>query len=108
MKHQIPVDPDAEVPPAGSTSPVRKLAPDLFSRRLAVVNVVFYGSNPGALKGSWVLIDAGIPGTAKIIMHPAGRCGFRINNFNVLVRSFSSSLPRIQICTIPLSATSHS
>lgn len=72
MKHQIPVDPDAEVPPAGSSSPVRKLAPDLFSRRLAIVNVVFYG-NPGSLKGNWVLIDAGIPGTAKIIMRAAAR-----------------------------------
>nr|WP_294517772.1 MBL fold metallo-hydrolase [uncultured Rhodopila sp.] len=46
---------------------VRELAPDLAYRRPGIVNVVFFG-RPG---GDWVLIDAGLPGTAGMIAHSA-------------------------------------
>lgn len=64
MTQQIPIDPDAttgiEIPEEG----VFEVAPDLAYRRLALVNVVFYGW-PG--DRNWVLIDTGLPGTAEII-----------------------------------------
>ncbi len=40
-----------------------ELAPDLAYARLAIVNVVFAG-RPG---GAWVLVDAGVPGSASAI-----------------------------------------
>ena len=43
------------------------LAPDLAYRRLGIVNVVLAGA-PGA---DWVLIDAGLPGTQRLIEHAA-------------------------------------
>ena len=46
---------------------VRQIAADLAYRRLAMVNVAFYG-RPG---GSWVLIDAGLPATAGLISSAA-------------------------------------
>ena len=68
MAQQIPVDDQAlfgfEVPDEA----VRELAPDLAYRRLGIVNVVFLG-RPG---GDWVLIDAGLPGTAGMIARSAG------------------------------------
>ena len=39
-----------------------EIASDLAYKRLAIVNVVFYGAPDGA-DGSWTLIDAGVPGT---------------------------------------------
>ena len=36
------------------------IAPDLAYKRLAIVNVVFFGA-PQAASGEWVLIDAGLP-----------------------------------------------
>jgi glyoxylase-like metal-dependent hydrolase (beta-lactamase superfamily II) len=42
---------------------VREVAPDLAYRRLAIVNVVFFGRPAG----DWVLIDAGLFGTARMI-----------------------------------------
>ncbi len=44
----------------------REVAPDLAYRRLGIVNVVFCGS-PGAGDREWVLIDAGLMGTADLI-----------------------------------------
>jgi glyoxylase-like metal-dependent hydrolase (beta-lactamase superfamily II) len=46
---------------------VWELTPDLAYRRLAMVNVMFHG-RPG---GAWVLIDAGLPGTAGMIARSA-------------------------------------
>ncbi len=67
MAQQVPVDDQAlygfEVPDEA----VRELAPDLAYRRLGMVNVVFFG-RPG---GEWVLIDAGLPGTAGMIARSA-------------------------------------
>ena len=63
MAQQIPVDDQAvfgfEVPEEA----VQVIAPDLAYRRLAMVNVIFFGLP----KGEWVLIDAGLPGTAGLI-----------------------------------------
>ncbi len=67
MAQQIPVDEQAvfgfEVPEEA----VHSIATDLAYRRLAMVNVVFF-SQP---KGDWVLIDAGLPGTAGMIARSA-------------------------------------
>jgi glyoxylase-like metal-dependent hydrolase (beta-lactamase superfamily II) len=63
VAQQIPVEDQAlfgfEIPDEA----VRELAPDLAYRRLAMVNVVFFGRHGG----EWVLIDAGLPGTAAMI-----------------------------------------
>jgi glyoxylase-like metal-dependent hydrolase (beta-lactamase superfamily II) len=63
MADQIPIDADAQVGSAqeGGTLSV---APDIAYKRLALVNVAFYGA-PGS--AAWVLIDAGVPGTARAI-----------------------------------------
>ena len=67
MPQQIPVEDEAlygfEVPEES----VREVAPDLAYRRLAMVNVVFFGRSGG----DWVLIDAGLPGTARMIASSA-------------------------------------
>jgi glyoxylase-like metal-dependent hydrolase (beta-lactamase superfamily II) len=43
---------------------------DLAYKRLAIVNVVFYGV-PGAGDGNWILVDAGIPATSGFILAAA-------------------------------------
>jgi glyoxylase-like metal-dependent hydrolase (beta-lactamase superfamily II) len=67
MTQQIPLTPEAI---AGLEQPDGTLAvaPDVAYRRLAIVNVAFWGT-PGS--GDWVLIDAGLPGTAGIIRRAA-------------------------------------
>ncbi|MEZ4728205.1 MAG: MBL fold metallo-hydrolase [Caldilineaceae bacterium] len=64
MKQQVPVDPSAvsKNQPHGS----RAGGPDLAYQRLAIVNVVYYGK-PGTGDRQWVLIDAGMTGTAPLI-----------------------------------------
>ena len=47
---------------------VHVIAPDLAYKRLGIVNVIFYGL-PG--QPDWILIDAGLPGTAGVIRHAA-------------------------------------
>jgi len=66
MAQQIPVDPDAV---AGIDIPDEttiEIACDLAYRRLAMVNFVLVG-RPGAGPGGWVLVDAGLGGTAALI-----------------------------------------
>jgi glyoxylase-like metal-dependent hydrolase (beta-lactamase superfamily II) len=67
MAQQIPVDDHAVVQAAAEGS-VSQLAPDIGYRRLAMVNVVLVG-RPAA--PGWVLIDAGLPGTAGFIRRAA-------------------------------------
>lgn len=64
MAQQIPVDPAAESGQKIQDEHVIEVAKDLAYKRLAMVNVVFYGApkQPG-----WVLIDTGLPGTAEMI-----------------------------------------
>ncbi|HET9147822.1 MAG TPA: MBL fold metallo-hydrolase [Acetobacteraceae bacterium] len=71
---QIPMDEAAEAGTVGDEG-IWEIAPDLAYKRLAMVNVVFYGP-PHAGDRGWVLIDAGLPGTAGIIAKAAaGRFG---------------------------------
>ena len=70
MQHQIPLDPRnrAEGSRHGDSQDdgTHEIAVDLAYHRLAIVNVMFYGL-PGAPDRRWVLIDAGMMGTAGII-----------------------------------------
>lgn len=56
--------------PGLSTQPERAVAPDLAYLRTLFVNLFFHGRH-GAPSGSWVLIDAGLPGSAKWILAAA-------------------------------------
>lgn len=74
MSEQIPLD---EAAVAGSPEldaargdHTQEAAPDLAWRRLGIVNVLFYGA-PGAGDRGWVLIDAGLAGTAPLIREAA-------------------------------------
>ena len=62
---QVSVDKEATITPDKSDGTNEVMA-NLAYRRLAIVNVVFLGSkDPNA--GGWVLIDAGIMGSANFI-----------------------------------------
>ncbi len=69
MAQQIPVDPRCVVDEAAPDGTMQA-APDLSYQRLLLVNVAYYGM-PGAKSGSWVLVDAGIPGTYGTIVGAA-------------------------------------
>lgn len=67
MVQQIPVSEDAIVPDSRPEDDrTVEIAPDLAYKRLVMVNVVFVG-RPGAGDRNWVLVDAGLPGTAGFI-----------------------------------------
>lgn len=68
MKEQVPVDPPAvaELPKDYSDDKTQEVTADIACKRLAMVNVVFYGL-PGAGDREWVLIDTGIPGLTPFI-----------------------------------------
>jgi glyoxylase-like metal-dependent hydrolase (beta-lactamase superfamily II) len=74
MSQQIPLDPSgrADDPKADAARDdgTHEVAPDLAYRRLAIVNVAFYG-RPGAGDRQWVLIDAGVFGTMGLITNAA-------------------------------------
>lgn len=53
-----------------STAMERAVAPDVAYLRTLFVNLFFYG-RPGAPSGSWVMIDAGVPGFAPWILSAA-------------------------------------
>jgi glyoxylase-like metal-dependent hydrolase (beta-lactamase superfamily II) len=71
-ENQIPIDPSARAddPEADALRDdgTHEVAPDIAYRRLALVNVVFFGV-PGT--DEWVLIDAGIHGSASLIASAA-------------------------------------
>ena len=56
--------------PAASLQLERTVAPDLAYLRTVIANLFFYGRR-GAPSGSWVLIDAGLPGSATWILGAA-------------------------------------
>ena len=70
MSQQIPLDPrsraDDPKQDAARDDATREVAPDLAYRRLGIVNVAFYG-RPGAGDRNWVLVDAGVFGTMRLI-----------------------------------------
>lgn len=74
MDHQIPLDPhdraDDPAADAARDDGTHEVRPDLAYKRLAIVNVVFYG-RPGAGDRGWVLVDAGIAGSAGAIARAA-------------------------------------
>ena len=66
---QVPVDPEAQIGIEQGHG-LYEIASDLAYQRLAIVNVVYVGL-PGAGDHNWVLIDAGVPGTAGSIRRAA-------------------------------------
>lgn len=71
MREQVPVDPHA-LAEASDEGNFHEILPELAYQRLLIVNVVFYGE-VGARSGDWVLIDAGIPGSARMILNAVER-----------------------------------
>lgn len=63
MAQQIPVDPGGSQGEQSHDDNTCGIGADLAYRRLAIVNVIFFGT-PGADDRQWVLIDAGLMGTA--------------------------------------------
>jgi len=61
MSEQIPLTPESIADLAHPDDGTREIAGDLAYRRLALVNVVFFGT-PGCGDRQWVLIDAGLAG----------------------------------------------
>ena len=65
MGRQVPLTREAVVRAAHGER-AREVAPGLAYRRLGIVNVAFLGRR-GAGDRGWVLVDAGLPGTARLI-----------------------------------------
>src|SRR4051812_4947374 len=71
MTNQIPLD-SSDRADVGHEGGIHEVAPDLGYQRLAIVNVAYFGTrNAGDRK--WVLIDAGVVGTAGMIGRAAER-----------------------------------
>ena len=70
MAEQIPIDPAARADDADDRERAHEILPDLAYQRLLLVNVMFIGSR-GAGDGGWVLVDAGIHGSADSIVAAA-------------------------------------
>ncbi len=74
QQHQIPLDANnrADDPHHDDLRDdgTHEVTPDLAYKRLAIVNVVFYGV-PHAADRQWVLIDAGVMGTTGLIARAA-------------------------------------
>lgn len=63
---QVPLGSEARAEEESDGS-VHQVLPDLAYQRLALVNVAFYGAE-GAPDGGWVLVDAGVPGTTRVLL----------------------------------------
>lgn len=74
MSEQVPLSEDASaLEPeldAARRDKTSEVAPDIAYRRLGIVNVIFCGM-PGAGDREWVLVDAGLTGTARLIRSAA-------------------------------------
>jgi glyoxylase-like metal-dependent hydrolase (beta-lactamase superfamily II) len=72
MAEQIPLSDEALAPllEEARDDGTHEVAPDLAFRRLGIVNVAFWGP-PDAGDRGWVLIDAGLAGTAPLIREAA-------------------------------------
>ncbi len=64
MAVQIPLPDDALAMEDKGEEHIREIAPDVAYRRLTIVNIVFIGA-PGSTE--WVLVDAGLKGSASAI-----------------------------------------
>ncbi len=75
MSKQVPLTAEAIAELPHPDDGTIEIAPDLAYRRLAMVNVVFYGM-PHCGDRNWVLIDTGVPGmTGRIISAAEERFG---------------------------------
>lgn len=73
MSHQVPTPEEATVREMDEhASGLNGVTPDVAVKRLLIANVAFFGL-PGAGDRQWVLIDAGIPGSAAAIARAARR-----------------------------------
>jgi glyoxylase-like metal-dependent hydrolase (beta-lactamase superfamily II) len=70
MAQQIPIDPSARADTGESDDHTFEVAPDLAYQRLAIVNVIYWGT-PLAGDRQWVLIDAGVIGSMGAIERAA-------------------------------------
>ncbi|PTM92594.1 MBL fold metallo-hydrolase [Mycoplana dimorpha] len=74
MPKQIPLDPRGRAASpesdAARDDDIQEICPDLAYRRLAIVNVAFFGRS-GAGDRGWVLVDAGVIGTTSLIIEAA-------------------------------------
>ena len=73
MSKQVPVD-DSAVATGTDDDGMHQIAADVAYKRLMMVNVVYFGAPAvagAAVRREWVLIDAGLPGTAASIRHAA-------------------------------------
>src|SRR4051794_7586249 len=70
MAQQIPIDPAARADDRprddARDDGTHEIRPDLAYRRLAIVNIMFYG-RPRAGDRGWILIDAGLFGMKRLI-----------------------------------------
>ncbi|HEU5208624.1 MAG TPA: MBL fold metallo-hydrolase [Longimicrobiales bacterium] len=66
MTHQVPIDSGGDHDAGREGGGIHEVLDDLAFQRLAIVNVVYWGV-PGSKQ--WVLIDAGVPGTASMVRH---------------------------------------
>lgn len=66
MSEQIPLTPDAVADLPHPDDGTREIAADLAYKRLAIVNVVFFGT-PQCGDRQWVLIDSGVNGLTWLI-----------------------------------------
>ena len=75
-QQQVPLDPSARADDpekdAARHDDTHEVAPDVAYQRLGFVNAAFFGVS-GAGDREWVLIDAGLPGTAGHIARAAAR-----------------------------------
>jgi glyoxylase-like metal-dependent hydrolase (beta-lactamase superfamily II) len=78
VSHQIPLDPSARADSHSADADASEkdgtlhVAPDLAYQRLLIVNVCFCGGASGGDRG-WVLVDAGVTGSATTIAQAAAR-----------------------------------
>jgi len=66
MSEQIPLTSDAVADLPHPDDGTREIAPDLAYKRLAIVNVVFFGARQCGDR-QWVLVDAGVSGLTGLI-----------------------------------------
>lgn len=67
---QVTLDREARVVEHDEHGPAHEILDDLAYQRLAIVNVIYFG-RAGAGDHEWVLVDAGLPGTAGSIKRAA-------------------------------------
>lgn len=72
MSTQVRLPSSSQAPDLGRVrgDRIHPVLPDIAYKRLGLVNIVFYGA-PSAGDRAWVLIDAGLPGTAGLIARSA-------------------------------------